>query len=126
MDKMIAGLLGAMAGAAGIVPAHAATAAPLAPDTTNVMSYADLLAPVPNAQAALRADDTAKAAARANEMAGVQMVQYYYYYGQPAPYGYPTPYGEGQYIPYPNQEYYSHHHHHHHHHHHNQDYGWQR
>lgn len=103
MDKKIAGLLGAVAGLATMSAAQAATtpaasAAQVQPPT----SYADLLAPVPNAAAQLKADDAARlpqAPARA------QTAQYYFYYG-------------------PSDEFYEHHHHHHffrpffHHHHH--------
>jgi hypothetical protein len=52
MDKKIAGLLGAAAALGTVTAAHAAVPAraqELAPPT----SYADLLAPVPNAVAAL-------------------------------------------------------------------------
>jgi hypothetical protein len=55
MDKKIAGLLGVAAALSTMTAASAALAQTqeLAPPTT----YADLLVPVPNAVAALRADD---------------------------------------------------------------------
>lgn len=97
MDKKIAGLLGAVAGIATIVSAQAATpsAAPAA------LSYADLLAPIPDAVEQLKAADAARAQPQ-NE----QVAQYYNgYYG----YGY-TGYNSGY-------GFRRHHHHHHHHHH---------
>lgn len=124
MDRMTAGLLGMVAGAAGIAPAHAGNAAVAkAPDALRAASYADLLAPIPNAAAALKADDALRA--RAGGAAGIQSVQYSYYYnGQPAPYAYVQPYYGGPYGVYAAPApYYNHHHHHHHHHHHNNYYG---
>jgi hypothetical protein len=94
MDKTTAGLLGAVAGLATMGVAQAATPPMAAPsEALQAASYADLLAPVQNAVAVLRADD----AARANDAVpegGIQPAQYYSY--GPA---------------------YHHHHHHHHHHH---------
>lgn len=95
MDTKIAGLLGAVAGLATMSTAQAAIAPALDPSAAPpASSYADLLAPVPNAAAALQADD----AARAQQSTGnMELAQYYYNYS-------PYPY------------YYYHHHHHHHHH----------
>jgi hypothetical protein len=60
MDKNIAALLGAAAALTSMTVANAAT--PMTPaGTPQVSSYADLLAPVPNAMAELIADDTARA-----------------------------------------------------------------
>jgi hypothetical protein len=95
MDKKIAGLLGAVAGIATIGAAHAAVPAPAASDGLAASSYADLLAPIPNASALLQEDN----AARTQKAAEMTVAQVYYQY--PYPY-----YGYG---------YYSHHHHHHHH-----------
>ena len=95
MDKKLAGLLGAVAGLATIGSAQAATGPTAnASEAMQASSYADLLAPVPNAKEALKADDEV----RAQEAAKVELAQYYYYYGAPP--------------------FYSYHHHHHHHHHH--------
>jgi hypothetical protein len=59
MDKNIAALLGAAAALTSITGANAST--PTAPaGVPQVSSYADLLAPVPNAMAELIADDTAR------------------------------------------------------------------
>lgn len=102
MDKKIVGLLGAVAGLATVGAAQAATEPGPAPtDALRASSYADLLAPVPNAVEAMKADDAARAQAPKIEQA-----QYYYY--NPYPYYYPPYYG----YPY---RYYHHHHHHHHH-----------
>jgi hypothetical protein len=94
MDKKIAGLLGAVAGLATMSAAQAATQpAANPPEALQASSYADLLAPIPNAAAVLRADDAARAEAPASgAMEGIQVTQAYY----------------------PYQPYYRHHHHHHH------------
>ncbi len=77
MDRKIVGVLGAVT--ALVAPqAVQATAIP-APSVTEVLSvqsYADLLDPVPNARALLRATD----AAAASQPAGVKKVQYYDYH----------------------------------------------
>ncbi len=113
MDKKIAGLLGAVAGLATIGAAQAAVEPAPGPSEA-ASSYADLLAPVPNAVAALKADNQARSQ-------NIELAQYYYnpYYGYSYPY-------YGYYGGYP---YYHHHHHHHHtyynnhhHHHHNSAY----
>ncbi|HVC57181.1 MAG TPA: hypothetical protein VND95_14580 [Stellaceae bacterium] len=90
MDKKIAGLIGAVVGLAAMSSAQAAINPATNPaEGMQASSYADLLAPIANAVALLRADD----AARAAEEAPVEVAQYY----NPA---------------YPYQ--YHHHHHHHH------------
>jgi hypothetical protein len=61
MDKKIAGLLGAAATLASMDAALAATtAAPSPADTMRVASYAELLAPIPNAVALLIANDAVR------------------------------------------------------------------
>jgi hypothetical protein len=66
MDKTVAGIV-AMASVFA-VPAHAATP-PLTPDTVmQVNSYADLLKPIPNATALLKAQAQADPAAEGNVM----------------------------------------------------------
>ena len=112
MDKKIAALLGAVAGVATMGSAQAATGpAANGSEALQASSYADLLAPVPNAVEALKADDAARAQETAAE---VQLAQYYPY-------------------PYPYYRYRHHHHHaysrryryhHHHHHHHGYWRGW--
>ena len=90
MDKTMVGVFGAMAALASLDTAQAATEPAAAPtELTAAKSFAELLDPIPNALATLRAADAA--AASTPKVEGVQVAQYYYYY---------------------------HHHHHHHHHHH--------
>lgn len=98
MDKKLAGLLGAVAGLATISSAQAAPEPGATPsEALQASSYADLLAPIPNAVAALEADNAARAQ-------NLELAQYYNYY----------PYSN--YYPYPPPPYYHHHHHHHHNH----------
>jgi len=62
MDKKIAGLLGAAAALTTVAGGNAAALAASAPTQSLLASsYADLLAPVPNALAQLVADDAARA-----------------------------------------------------------------
>jgi hypothetical protein len=62
MDKKIAGLLGAAAALTTMTAANAAAPSTSAQtESLQASSYADLLAPVPNALAQLIADDTARA-----------------------------------------------------------------
>ena len=62
MDMKTVGLIGAVAGLATIGVAHAAIPpAPGASDALAVSSYADLLAPVPDAVTQVKADDAARA-----------------------------------------------------------------
>jgi hypothetical protein len=120
MDKNIAGLLGAVAGLATIGAAQAATEPGANPsETLQPSSYADLLAPIPNAVEVLKADNAARAQ-------NIKLAQYYnpysgYSYPPSGYYSYPYHYGYS----YPPNGYYSYpyYHHHHHHHHHNNYYG---
>jgi hypothetical protein len=111
MDKKIAGLLGAVAGIATMASAEAATEPGSTPSTAPAASsYADLLAPIPNAVEQLKAADAARVQPQ-NE----QVAQYYnngyngYGYNGYGYNGYNSGYGYPRY-----------HHHHHHHHHHQQ------
>ena len=87
MDKKLAGLLGAVATLSAM---HAAQAVASPTDVLQANSFAELLAPIPNAAAQLKALDEHEASQPTE--AKVELAQYY------APY-------------------YHHHHHHHHHHH---------
>jgi hypothetical protein len=119
MDKKIAGLLGAVAALGSL---HAAQAAPSL-DPTEVLqanSYAELLEPIPNASALLRAVDEARPAPSAD--ANVELAQYYrhhhhhHHHHHHAFYPrYYDPYGPVVVVP-RYRRYYHHHHHHHHHH----------
>ena len=108
MDKTLAGLIGA----AGLLAtsAQSATAAPVAlADAMQAQSYADLLKPIPNATALLKASDAAQtrnAETGAAGQAEITPVQWWYY---------------RRYHHHHHHYYYHHHHHHHyyrHHHHH--------
>lgn len=97
MVKSVIGLVGGatLALVGGVVPVEAATAPGQETELKPARSYAELLDPVPNASATLKALETK---ARAREPASLEMAQYYNYgYG-----GYGNGYG------------YHHHHHHHH------------
>ena len=114
MDKKVAGLIGVVAGLSTMSSTQAATGPGSNPsEALQASSYADLLAPISNAAALLKAHDAAQA--QPVEAAGeVQVAQVYY-----APY--PPPY-----VNYHHHHHHHHHHryyrrysHHHHHHHHN-------
>lgn len=99
MDKKTAGLLGAIAGLATMGAAHAATApAANGSEGLQAASYADLLAPVENAVALMKADDGARV--QASQPGDVQRADYYERGGYDS-----------------DRPVYHHHHHHHHHHH---------
>jgi hypothetical protein len=99
MDKKIVGLLGAAAALTTIGGAHATATenAELAP----AKSYSDLLSPIPNALAALKADDARLAAMPAP--ANTKVAQYHHhhhhhhhhhgFYGGPPPAAYVPPPG---------------------------------
>jgi hypothetical protein len=118
MDKKIAGLLGAVAALGSL---NAAQAAP-GPDPTEVLqanSYAELLEPIANASALLRAVDEARPEPSAD--ANVQVAQYYHHHHHHHHHHafyprYYDPYGPVVVVP-RYRRYYHHHHHHHHHHH---------
>jgi len=107
MDKKIVGLAGAMTSLASMHPAEAA----LVQSETEIMnprSYSELLQPIPNAVALLKAVDRANAAraeAEAKRKPNVRLAQYYYY-----------PHHHHHHNYYYRRPYYHHHHHHHHHH----------
>jgi hypothetical protein len=75
MDKKIAGLLGAAAALATVNGAHAATVQATAPPPA--ASYMDLLQPLPNSLALLKADDARRAEAGAG---GIQLAQYHHHH----------------------------------------------
>jgi hypothetical protein len=110
MDKKIAGLAGAITSLASI---HAADASP-AQNVTEIVSprsYAELLQPIPNATALLKAVDSADAAraeVEAKRNPNVRLAQYWDYY----PHHHHHHHHHNSYYQPP---YYHHHHHHHHH-----------
>jgi hypothetical protein len=119
MEKKIAGLLGAMATLGAFNAAEAApTPAPAPTDVLRANSFADLLEPIPNAAATLRAVDESAPAQSADE--NVQLAQFYHHHHHHHHHhaGYGRYYGGGyapRVIIVPRR--YRHHHHHHHHHH---------
>jgi len=107
MNRMMAGLLGTVAGLATMGVAQAAIPpAPSASEALQVSSYADLLAPVPNAVDLVKLDDAARARRPAAE-GELQLAQYY---------GPPPAYHHHHHHHHHHHAYYRHHHHHHHHH----------
>src|SRR5665213_2179730 len=79
MDKKIAGLLGAAAALASMNAANAATPAPT--ESFRAASYSDLLNPVPNAVAALVADDANRSNRPvAEELNGVKVAQHHHHH----------------------------------------------
>jgi hypothetical protein len=112
MDKKIAGLLGAAAALAAVGSANAATEAQGNPQNP-AAGYRELLNPVPNAVAALKADDARREAEARNvktAQISVQLGHHHHHHGVRIRVGH-----------------HHHHHqirrHHHHHHHHNSSYG---
>jgi len=109
MDKKIAGLLGAAAALTTMTAANAGVASrssELAPAT----SYRDLLDPIPNPIASLRADDVRLAETPAAEgTEGTQVAQNYHHHHH---------HHHHHVIPRPIRRVLPHRHHHHHHHHH--------
>lgn len=125
MDKKIAGLLGAVAalgtfGSAQAMPQATYQATPAPSDVLQANSYADLLAPIPNAGALLQAIDEAAPAKTADN---VQLAQFFYHHHHHhhhhhsfyRRYRY---YDDAPVVVVPRYRRYYHHHHHHHHHHH--------
>jgi len=112
MDKKIAGLLGAAAALAAVGSANAGTEAQGNPQNP-AAGYRELLNPVPNAVAALRADDARREVEARNvktAQVSVQLGHHHHHHGVRIRVGH------------------HHHHHqvrrpHHHHHHHNSSYG---
>jgi hypothetical protein len=112
VDKTIAGLIGAVGTLAAVSPSQAAPAAAAGIDEAmHAASYADLLKPIPNATALLRASDARAAEAPAKLLE----VQYYYrhhhhhhhsYYRRPV-------YHHHHHHAYYRRPLYHHHHHHH-------------
>jgi hypothetical protein len=96
MDKKLSGLIGTAAALAlcNACPAAAQAQTVQPPDLT-VQSYADLLEPIPDAAALLKAGDMARPAAAGD----IQPVQYHHHHHH-----------------HHYRRYYHHHHHHHHHH----------
>jgi hypothetical protein len=78
MDKKIAGLLGAVAAVSTMTGAQVATQPASTSDALQASSYGDLLAPVPNAVAALNADNAARA--QMPPVEGVKVARYHHHH----------------------------------------------
>ena len=119
MEKKIAGLLGAMATLGAFNGAEAAPAPSPAPtDILRANSFADLLEPIPNAAALLRAVDESRPAQTADE--NVQLAQFYHHHHHHHHHHHGWrryEYDELRIVVVPPRYRYRHHHHHHHHHH---------
>jgi cobalamin biosynthesis protein CbiG len=102
LDKKIAGLLGAVATVTTMTGAQAATQSPAA--ALQASSYADLLMPVPNATAALIADNKVLAQTPAKRSLGVQVADEHHHHHHHV------------IVIKRHHRHYHHHHHHHHHH----------
>ncbi len=119
MEKKIAGLLGAMATLGAFNGAEAApTPSPAPTDVLRANSFADLLEPIPNAAALLRAVDEQRPNSSADE--NVQLAQFYHHHHHHHHHhgyyrGYDR-YDEPRIVVVPPRyrRYYHHHHHHHH------------
>jgi hypothetical protein len=101
MDKKIAGLLGAAAALSTMTAANAGVSSQSS-EVAPATSYRDLLDPVPNPIASLRADDARLAQTPAAE--GTQVAQYHHHHHHHV-------------VPRPLRRVLPHRHHHHHHHH---------
>ncbi|WP_298283401.1 hypothetical protein [Acidocella sp.] len=117
MERKTASLLGALAGVAALGGAGGAQAAPNGHVSLAAASYADLLAPVPNALDALRAHNAQLAAqAAASGPALVRVDDHHHHHHHHDYYAPPPP--PREYYPPPPPEYYPppppvyHHHHH--------------
>jgi hypothetical protein len=112
MDKKIAGLLGAMASIGALNSAQAApTLNPT--DILRANSFAELLEPIPDASARLKAVEEAQAQ---DTDANVQLAQYYYHHHHHHHHhGFYPRYDEPEVVIVPRyrRPYYHHHHHHH-------------
>ena len=123
MEKKIAGLLGAMAALGAFNAAEAAPIPTSAPsDVLRANSFAELLQPIPNAAALLKAVDESRPGPSADE--NVKLAQFYHHHHHHhhhhsfyPRYGYGPGYGYGpDVVVVPRYRRYYHHHHHQHHH----------
>jgi hypothetical protein len=120
MEKKIAGLLGAVATLGAFNAAQAApTPGPAPSDMLRANSFADLLQPIPNAAALLRAVDESRPSSSADE--NVQLAQFYHHHHHHHHHHAWRRYYDYDDAPrviiVPRYRRYHHHHHHHHHHH---------
>lgn len=118
MEKKIAGLLGAVATLGAFGTAQAAPT-PVPGEVVKANSFAELLEPIPNAAALLKAVDESQPVPSAEP--NVQLAQFYHHHHHHHHHHsfYPR-YGYGGVVVVPRYR----RHHHHHHHHHNSYYRW--
>lgn len=118
MDKRIAGLLGAAAALTTFTAAQAA--APAQTQATEPASYRDLLNPVPNAVAALKADEARMAEQRPAEATNEMQVAQVFYreHHHHHHFRFREHHHHHHFIVRPFRRHFREHHHHHHHHHH--------
>jgi hypothetical protein len=83
MDKRLAGLLGAAAALTTVTAAHAT--APIQSEFAPATSYRDLLAPIPNAVAALKADDARLAQTSASDLKVAEDHHHHHHHRPPPP-----------------------------------------
>jgi hypothetical protein len=115
MEKKIAGLLGAMAALGAFNAAEAAPApSPTPSDALRANSFADLLEPIPNAAALLKAVDESRPAPSADE--NVRLAQVFYHHHHHHHHSHYRRYEPRIVVVPPRYRRYHHHHHHHHHH----------
>jgi hypothetical protein len=109
MEKKIAGVLGAVAALGTLTAAQAAPS-----DVLRANSYAELLNPIPDAAAQLKALDEREASQPAETK--VQLAQYYHHHHHHHGYYHHHHHGYrvGPIVVVPHRRYYHHHHHHHH------------
>lgn len=112
MEKKIAGLIGAIAALGTFDAASAAAVAPAPVELPKANSFAELLEPIPNAAALLRAVDENQPVPSAED--NVQLAQYYHHHHHHHHHAYRRYYAPRVYVA--PRRYYHHHHHHHHHH----------
>ena len=111
MEKKIAGLLGAVAALGTFNIAEAAPMPTPAPsDVLRANSFADLLEPIPNASALLKAVDESRPNPAADE--NVKLAQYYHHHHHHHHHSFYRRYGPVVVVP-RYRRYYHHHHHHH-------------
>jgi hypothetical protein len=117
MDKKVAGLLGAMASIGALNAAQAAPT-PNPTDILQVNSFAELLEPIPDAAARLKAVDEAKAQELNDNVQLAQFFPHHHHHHHHHHHAFYPRYYEPEVVIVPRyrRPYYHHHHHHHHHH----------
>lgn len=105
MEKKIAGVLGAVAALSTLTAVQAAPT-----DVLRANSYAELLSPIPDAAAQLKALDEREASQPAGQEKNLQLAYHDHHHHHHRAYFHP------RVVVVPHRHYHHHHHHHHHHH----------